>query len=215
MIKETTLTIEEIENILVGRPDSPFYIRKNIVIPNVDWGYLNHEADLLVLSKNKHLTEIEIKRTWSDFMADFKKKHTHVDPKIYHFYYAVPKSIGEKCFRFLYDAEWDNKRYCLRGHDSAYTEHSISNHCGLIIYSDDPKDPDFYCKPYSIAMYAYRMNDDIYYLDEKEELKLLRLLGMRVWNLKKKVVKFQEKERKTETKKTLKKDDQELVIIDK
>ena len=54
-----------------------------------------------------------------------------------------------------------------------------------------------------------------YYLDEKEELKLLRLLGMRVWNLKKKVAKFQEKERKTETKKTLKKDDQELVIIDK
>jgi hypothetical protein len=59
------------------------------------------------------------------------------------------------------------------------------------------------------------MNDEIYYLDEKEELKLLRLLGMRVWNLKKKVAKFQEKERKTETKKTLKKDDQELVIIDK
>jgi rRNA pseudouridine-1189 N-methylase Emg1 (Nep1/Mra1 family) len=59
------------------------------------------------------------------------------------------------------------------------------------------------------------MNDEIYYLDEKEELKLLRLLGMRVWNLKKKVAKFQEKGRKTETKKTLKKDDQELVIIDK
>ena len=47
------------------------------------------------------------------------------------------------------------------------------------------------------------------------QLKLLRLLDMRVWNLKKKVAKFKEKERKTETKKTLKKDDQELVIVDK
>ena len=30
MIKETTLTIEEIENIPVGRPDSPFYIKKKV-----------------------------------------------------------------------------------------------------------------------------------------------------------------------------------------
>lgn len=81
MINETTLSIEQIETAIVGFPGSPYYMRKNIVIPNVDWGFLNHEADLLILTKANYLVEIEIKRSWIDFMADFKKKHTHNDPK--------------------------------------------------------------------------------------------------------------------------------------
>ena len=60
-----------IESAIVGRVDSPFYIRRNIVIPNVSWGFLNHEADLLVISQKRTLTEIEIKRTWADFMDSF------------------------------------------------------------------------------------------------------------------------------------------------
>ena len=52
-MKETSLTIEQIETILVGMPTSLYYIRQNIVIPNVDWGFLSHEADLLVINKNK------------------------------------------------------------------------------------------------------------------------------------------------------------------
>jgi hypothetical protein len=50
-MKETTLTLEQIETLITGYQDSPFYIRSNIVIPNCNWGFLNHEADLLVLSK--------------------------------------------------------------------------------------------------------------------------------------------------------------------
>ena len=46
----TTLTIEQIEQTIVGSPDAPYYIRNNIVIPNVDWGFLNHEADLLIIN---------------------------------------------------------------------------------------------------------------------------------------------------------------------
>ena len=111
MMKETNMTIEQIETLLVGYPSSPFYIRQNIVVPNVDWGFLNHEADLLILSKANYLTEVEIKRTWADFMADFKKKHTHYDKKLSHFYYAVPSSIAQRVFDWLYVGEYNDDHY--------------------------------------------------------------------------------------------------------
>ncbi len=43
---DTKLTIEQIESMIACYPWSPFYIRNNIVIPNVSWGFLNHEAEL-------------------------------------------------------------------------------------------------------------------------------------------------------------------------
>ena len=48
-------------------------IRNNIIVPNVSWGMLDYEADLLIMNKTGYVTEIEIKRSWSDFLADFKK----------------------------------------------------------------------------------------------------------------------------------------------
>ena len=123
-MKETTLTLEQIETIITGYPDAPYFIRQNIVIPNCSWGFLNHEADLLVLNKTKHLVEIEIKRTWSDFIADFKKSHTHDDPKLSRFYYAVPLSIGERVFHWLYEGTYKCKPgfiYYERSEVTAYT----------------------------------------------------------------------------------------------
>jgi len=187
-MKETNLTLEQIETLIVGNPSSPFYIRKNIVVPNVSWGYLNHEADLLVLSGAKHLTEVEIKRTWADFMADFKKNHTHYDRKLSHFYYAVPFSIANKVFDWLYIGEFDARKYW---HSSSkvvgYTEHNPHG-CGLIIYED----PDeYYPRGRSyINVMSKRMGD--YKVPVDDEIKLLRLCGMRVWKLKQKVADLQE-----------------------
>ena len=192
-MKETTLTLEQIETIITGYPDSPYFIRQNIVVPNCDWGFLNHEADLLVLNKTKRLVEIEIKRTWSDFMADFKKSHTHYDPKLSYFYYAVPLSIGERVFHWLYEGEYKCRPgflYYERSEVTAYTEHN-PNKCGLIIYAD-PQESTARGKRVGsccLNVGATRMND--YQLSTNEELKLLRLLGMRVWNLKKKLAEYQ------------------------
>ena len=192
-MKETTLTLEQIETIITGYPDSPYFIRQNIVVPNCDWGFLNHEADLLVLNKTKRLVEIEIKRTWSDFMADFKKSHTHYDPKLSYFYYAVPLSIGERVFHWLYEGEYKCRPgflYYERSEVTAYTEHN-PNKCGLIIYAD-PQESTARGKRVGsccLNVGATRMND--YQLSTDEELKLLRLLGMRVWNLKKKLAEYQ------------------------
>jgi putative uncharacterized protein FNV0627 len=50
---------------------------------------VSHECDILSVTKNNYLREIEIKISVSDFKADFKKKHNH-EGNIRQFYYAVP-----------------------------------------------------------------------------------------------------------------------------
>ena len=192
-MRETTLTLEQIEVILTGYPDSPYYVRQDIVIPNCSWGYLNHEADLLVLTKAKYLVEIEIKRTWSDFMADFKKNHVHDDPKLSYFYYAVPLSIGERVFHWLYKGEYKCRPgfiYYNRSDVTGFTEHN-PNRCGLIIYADAEESS---CRGNRIGSCCInvspeRMNK--YKVPVEEELKLLRLLGLRIWNMKKKLAEHQ------------------------
>lgn len=85
---------------------------KNIVIPNVSFariscripkygdgevtGYeypfkgIRHEADLIWISENDYLTEVEIKTSYSDFLADFKKKEKHLTKYTRAVYYAFP-----------------------------------------------------------------------------------------------------------------------------
>lgn len=185
---DTTLTLEQIETAITGYPDSPYYIRRNIVIPNVDWGYLNHEADLLVLTKAKRLVEIEIKRSWSDFMADFKKSHTHNDPKLSRFYYAVPLKIAERVFNWLYEGTFKCRpswMYYEHSEVTGYTEHN-PNRCGLIIYaSSDETNSRHISAVANLNIPAKEMGT--YKVPVEEEIKLLRLLGLRVWNLKKKL----------------------------
>ncbi|WP_338949966.1 MmcB family DNA repair protein [Fusobacterium nucleatum] len=72
--------------------DSETMIWKNIV---------NHECDILIVSKNQYLTEVEIKISLSDLKADFKKKHQHKDENIKNFYYAFPEEMKEKAIGLI------------------------------------------------------------------------------------------------------------------
>ena len=54
---------------------------------------VNHECDILSVSKNMFLREVEIKVSVSDFKADLQKKHQHIDENVRQFYYAVPYYI--------------------------------------------------------------------------------------------------------------------------
>ena len=56
---------------------------------------VDHECDILSVSKKMFLREIEIKISVADFKADFKKKHNH-SGNIKQFYYAVPYYILDK-----------------------------------------------------------------------------------------------------------------------
>lgn len=105
---DTNRTLYEIE---VALAESDFFnFKKNIIAYNVKgWSVtlpINHECDMLVLSKSGYLTEIEIKRSWTDFVADFKKKHGHEsDGLIKCFYYCVPDSLYEKVRDYLFENE--------------------------------------------------------------------------------------------------------------
>lgn len=62
---------------------------------------VNHECDMLIVTKNYYLTEVEIKISLSDLKADFKKKHQHKDENIKNFYYAFPEEMKEKALELI------------------------------------------------------------------------------------------------------------------
>ena len=76
-----------------------FGTRQNIIVPNISWGLLSHEVDLLVVRKSGVAIEIEIKISLQDFKADFKKPHHHQERlnRITEFYYAMPRQLYLKC----------------------------------------------------------------------------------------------------------------------
>ena len=96
---DTKLTIQQIH--LALRDSGLWNKRTDIMIPNLSWGLLPYEADFVVVSKSGYLTEVEIKRSWEDFKADFKKNHNHDAEQVYYFYYCVPVSIVGKVKEFL------------------------------------------------------------------------------------------------------------------
>lgn len=55
------------------------------MIPNLSWGLLDYEADFVAISKSGYMTEVEIKRSFEDFKADFSKKHKHDAEQVYYF----------------------------------------------------------------------------------------------------------------------------------
>ncbi len=89
-----------------------FNFVKNLVVFNVNGSssilFLDHECDVLVLSKSGYLTEIEIKRSWEDFKADFKKKYFHNScGVIKRFYYCVSELFADKVVEYLKDNNVD------------------------------------------------------------------------------------------------------------
>lgn len=103
---DTNLSISQIH--LALRNSGIWNKRSDIMIPNLSWGLLDYEADFVVLSKSGYLTEVEIKRSWEDFKADFNKKHKHDADQVYYFYYCVPEKIYDKVISFFQLKSSDN-----------------------------------------------------------------------------------------------------------
>jgi hypothetical protein len=93
-----------------------FDFRANLIVPNVSWGLINHECDLLILSKAGYASEIEIKISRSDLLADKKKKHGHCSNKIKFLWFAIPENI-----------------------DIEFALHNIPDRAGLIIVPEERK----------------------------------------------------------------------------
>ena len=189
---DTNLTIEQVEHLIVRMEE--FNVRQHIVVPNVSWGFLNHEADLLVLSNQGYLTEIEIKRAWQDFKKDFTKDHTHEDPRLTYFYYAVPEKIIPAVMQYLYKTELiKDWRGLPKEKVVGYTDQN-PNHCGLIVYGESPgydriedKSLNYYYA--RIKVPAERLKGEK--VEFKDKMQLMRLGLMRVWKAKEKIASLQ------------------------
>jgi hypothetical protein len=72
-----------------------FDYRANLIVPNISWGLLNHEADLLMLSKAGYATEIEIKISKADLLRDQNKRHAHESDIVKAFWFAVPSILKD------------------------------------------------------------------------------------------------------------------------
>lgn len=179
----TQRTIEEIEVALAEHKD--FHFVRNLVAFNVlgesRFLPLYHECDMLVCSKSGYLTEIEIKRSWSDFLADFKKRHEHACKYgiiTKQFFYCLPSGCLEKA----YDV--------LDQHDIFYS--------GIITYDEDltleihGRRTRFIRDGQQQEHYSIfqRSADPLFF---EQRLELARLCSMRVITYKKKTFKTQKK----------------------
>lgn len=186
---DTKRDISEIETALAR--NSQFDFTKNIVVFNVKGSSeklpIYHECDMLVLSKSGYLTEIEIKRSWNDFLADFKKKHNHHNfPIVKYFYYCVPVSIFEKVRDKL---------------EKTYNEKNKSDgfdYTGIISYDED-LNLTFYgrrvkwfdsgnVEPTYYSIFPSMIGYKRLFLEQR--LELARLGAMRIVTLKEKIIKL-------------------------
>lgn len=140
-----------------------FGIRTHIIVPNLSWGFFNHELDLFLIRKSGYGFEVEIKRTKSDLLADFKKRHNHIDKKnrIVQLYYAIPQELLKSC------------------------EQHIPEQFGIIVVEKYESLGKYYD---STRMYREaKRRTGAKKLTLKEQLKVARLGTMRVWTLKEKL----------------------------
>ena len=112
-----------------------FDIRINLIVPCVSnlSGLTLFEIDLLILSKSKYATAIEIKISKADLKNDLKKSHikrinnnnpgydidfNHYYKNLKHFYYAVPEELKEDALNQI--PSWSGlliaKKYLERYH---------------------------------------------------------------------------------------------------
>lgn len=147
-----------------------FGIRQHIVVPNLSWGFFNHECDLFLIRKSGYGFEVEIKRSKSDLLADFKKRHNHIDKqnRIVQLYYAIPKELLESC------------------------EQHIPQQFGILVVEKYLS----YDKSYRESTSMYReakRKTGAKRLTDKEQLKIARLGTMRIWTLKEKLNNLKQK----------------------
>lgn len=102
-ITKKILTTSEMELCLVNPKKGVFPFTRYMILPRARWGIhkINHECDMIALSKNNVLTEIEIKISKSDLIADKRKRHNHKSDVISRLFYAVPEHLVEFALTFI------------------------------------------------------------------------------------------------------------------
>jgi hypothetical protein len=145
-----------------------FGIREHIIVPNLSWGLTGmHECDLFLIKKSGVAVEVEIKRSKSDLLADFKKGHDHKDRynRITEFYYALTERLYET------------------------SEALIPENAGIIVCYKNYNTWDEKVRTYAQIKRRPKRIKGARTLTEEEQLKVARLGTMRIWTLKEKIIK--------------------------
>ena len=88
------MTTEQMEWAISNRYNK----RIHLMVPNISWGALPYEADVLVVRESGYCIEFEIKQSFADFKNDFKKHkwQAGLSKKIKEFYYVFPAELWHK-----------------------------------------------------------------------------------------------------------------------
>ena len=133
--------------------------RRNLIVPNVEWGMGVHECDLFVVTAAGYVWEVEIKVSKYDLIKDKEKWHGHRSNKIRRLYFAIPSYLQEQ------------------------VEH-IPERAGIIVVAPKEERAWLRCKTIREATEnrtAPKLTDD-------ERYKVARLGALRIWRLKEKVL---------------------------
>ena len=159
---------EPIKTIEIEVALSKYYgVRQHIIVPNISWGFKwMHECDMFIVTKAGIATEVEIKISKSDLLADFKKGHDHKDGqgRISYFYYAMPKTLYEK------------------------VKDLIPTEAGILVCDRGDWDG---AKAYIREIRKPLRIKGARKLTPEEQLKIAWLGTMRIWSLKEKIIKLQ------------------------
>jgi hypothetical protein len=146
-----------------------FNTRVNIVVPNISWGMGIHECDLLVISKRNYASEVEIKVSKQDLIKDLSKKHGHESDKIKYLYFAIPDYLEQY-------------------------QDIIPVRAGIIVVNNTVRGGNVFSGCCTLSR-SPQINSN-YKFSDAEKFNAARLGTMRIWTLKRKILRIYEKNNK-------------------
>ena len=143
-------------------------VRANTIVPNISWGLIDHECDLLVMTGSGYLWEIEIKVSLGDLKKDAEKPHNHFSPKIKRLYFAIPKK--------------------LENHINLIPERA-----GIFIVKKNEDINSMDWKPYFIEIKRRPIEQKTQSISDSDKYQLARLGTMRILGMKEKIKDYRNK----------------------
>lgn len=138
-----------------------FNFRRNLIVPNVSYGMLDYEADMVIVSNAGYATEVEIKVSASDLKKDAKKSHKHRNKIIHKLYFAIPEYLE----KYIDD---------------------IPSKAGILLVKPIIGRIGFMTSSFVNCVRGPQLNN-VPKWDDRKKAQLTRLSTMRIWSLKEKI----------------------------
>lgn len=147
--------------------------RRYLAVENVSWGLLPWEADLLVMSADGYLQEVEIKISVADLRRDMGKRKHRQRKDVFENWNRSPHTWIRRFWYAMPEEVWDKVK----------AQPPIPDDAGVIIVRRSPEDrpawqPQLVCEDVRKA----KLNKAAKALTDSEKYDLARLGVLRYWN---------------------------------